>query len=83
MDNVVEELLNRYEIMVEEKIAMQFEKNRHISKEEALVRQLEELSREVTILKRTIECHDLFICENELKDDYEKFKDKWLEGGSV
>lgn len=83
MDKVVEELLNRYEIMVEEKIAMQFEKNRHISKEEALVRQLEELSREVTILKRTIECHDSFLCENELKDDYEKFKDKWLEGGSV
>ena len=81
--DVVEELLNRYEIIVAEKIAMQYDKNRHISKEEALTKQLEELSREVTILKRTIECHDLFLCENELKEDYEKFKDRWLEGGKV
>lgn len=81
--DVVEELLNRYEIIVAEKVAMQNEKNRHLSKAEALTKQLEELSREVTILKRTIECHDLFLCENELKEDYEKFKDRWLEGGKV
>ena len=79
MDSVAEELLNRYEIIVADKIAIQNENLNHISKEKALTIQLEDLSRTVTILKKTIECHEDFLCEMDLRNDYETFKNKWLE----
>lgn len=75
---VVEEILNRYEIIVAEKIAMQNESYRHIDKEVALTNQLEELSRTITILRKTLKCHDDFLDDGDLRADYEKFKDKWI-----
>ena len=78
MDNVVDEILNRYEVIVAEKLAMQNENFNHISKEKALSTQLEELSRTVTILTKTLKSHNDFLDEMELREDYEKFKDKWI-----
>ena len=78
MDNVVEEILNRYEVIVAEKLAMQNENFNHISKEKALSAQLEELSRTVTILTKTLKSHNDFLDEMDLREDYEKFKDKWI-----
>lgn len=78
MGNVVEELLNRYEVIVAEKLAMQNENFNHISKEKALSAQLEELSRTVTILTNTLKSHNDFLDEMDLREDYEKFKDKWI-----
>ena len=79
MENVVEELLDRYEIIVAEKIAMQGENLNHISKEKALSLQIEELSRTVTVLQKTLKCHNDFLDSGELREDFEKFKDKWIE----
>ncbi len=79
MDNIVAEFLDRYEIIVAEKIAMQGENLNHISKEKALSLQIEELSRTVTVLQKTLKCHNDFLDNGELREDFEKFKDKWLE----
>ena len=79
MDNIVEEFLDRYEIIVAEKIAMQGENLNHISKEKALSLQIEELSRTVTVLQKTLKCHNDFLDSGELREDFEKFKDKWIE----
>lgn len=79
MDNIVQEFLDRYEIIVAEKIAMQGENLNHISKEKALSLQIEELSRTVTVLQKTLKCHNDFLDNGELREDFEKFKDKWIE----
>ena len=79
MASVVEELLDRYEIIVAEKIAMQGENLNDISKEKALSLQIEELSRTVTVLQKTLKCHNDFLDNGELREDFEKFKDKWIE----
>lgn len=79
MDNIVTEFLDRYEIIVAEKIAMQGENLNHISKEKALSLQIEELSRTVTVLQKTLKCHNDFLDSGELREDFEKFKDKWIE----
>lgn len=79
MDNIVAEFLDRYEIIVAEKIAMQGENLNHISKEKALSLQIEELSRTVTVLQKTLKCHNDFLDNGELREDFEKFKDKWIE----
>ena len=79
MDNIVAEFLDRYEIIVAEKIAMQGENLNHISKEKALSLQIEELSRTVTVLQKTLKCHNDFLDSGELREDFEKFKDKWIE----
>ena len=79
MDNIVQEFLDRYEIIVAEKIAMQGENLNHISKEKALSLQIEELSRTVTVLQKTLKCHNDFLDSGELREDFEKFKDKWIE----
>ena len=83
---VVGEILNRYEIIVTEKIAMQNERNNHIDKEISLTKQVEEiskalsdLSRTITILKKTLKCHNDFIDAGDLREDFEKYKDKWIE----
>lgn len=79
MDNIVAEFLDRYEIIVAEKIAMQGENLNHISKEKALSLQIEELSRTVSVLQKTLKCHNDFLDNGELREDFEKFKDKWIE----
>lgn len=77
--SIVEEFLNRYEIIVAEKIAIQNDKDYLMNKETALAKQLEELSRTVTVLRKTLKCHNDFLDSGELREDYEKFKDKWIE----
>ena len=83
MSDVTEEILNRYEILIGDREALRQENKRLYFKNDCIAKQLDELSHTITVLKRTIECHDDFIDSSELREDYEKFKDKWLEGGNV
>ena len=47
------------------------EKNNEQAKE------IEELSRTISILQKTLKCHNDFLDNGELREDYEKFQDKW------
>jgi hypothetical protein len=41
-------------------------------------KKIEDLSRTISILQRTLKCHNDFLDNGELREDYEKFQDKWL-----
>ena len=46
--------------------------------------ELQDLSRTITILKRTIDCYEQFIESVDMTCDYESFKEKYLlKGGNV
>lgn len=76
------ELLDRYEKLIIERDSDNSDLNNLMSKNRALTTQLEELSRTVTILRKTMQCLNDFIDNSDLLTDYERFKDKWLEGGN-
>lgn len=80
MDDLFEGLLDRYEIITIERAELQKEKEYYRDKYNTLSKELEELSRTISVLKKTIVCHEDYLKETELFNDFDRFKDKWLEG---
>lgn len=80
MDDLFEGLLDRYEIITIERAELRKEKEYYRDKYNTLSKELEELSRTVSVLKKTIVCHEDYLKETELYNDFDRFKDKWLEG---
>ena len=45
--------------------------------------EMAELSRTITVLRKSLECHEEFLGEIEAEEDFLKFKDRFIEGGNV
>lgn len=80
MDDVFEGLLDRYEIITIDRAELRKEREYYRDKYTTLTKELEELSRTVSVLKKTLTCHEDYLKETELYNDFDRFKDKWLEG---
>lgn len=78
MDSIVDEVLDRYEIAIAEKLALKSEVSDLKFKISALTRQIEELSRTTTVLRNSNQCLYDFIDSMEMSEDFEKFKDNWI-----
>ncbi|MBP5422771.1 MAG: hypothetical protein J6Y78_10060 [Paludibacteraceae bacterium] len=48
------------------------------AKIEDLTKEIGDLSRTISVLKDTLKCHNDFLDNGELREDYDKFQDKWL-----
>lgn len=48
-----------------------------------LSEEMAELSRTITVLRKSNECYAEFVGEIEAEEDYLKFKDKYITGGNV
>lgn len=66
-----EKFLERYEKL---SVDLQFYKDKVYN----LTNELQEKSRAVEVLAKTTRCYNDFIDNQELRCDYESFKDKWL-----
>ena len=89
MDELLKELLEHYNdmiVLMAEKIEdaeahadyFMKEKNKFREKNDAQAKEIEELSRTISVLRDTLKCHNDFLDNGELREDYEKFQDKWL-----
>lgn len=89
MEELLKDLLEHYNemiIIMAEKIQdaeaqtdyFMKEKNKFREKNDAQVKEIEELSRTISVLKDTLKCHNDFLDGGELREDYDKFQDKWL-----
>lgn len=90
MDDLLKDLLEHYnEMIIEmaEKVQDSYEREDRYIKEKNelrikvnnLTKEIEELSRTVSVLQRTLKCHNDFIDEKELRKEYEEHQDKWIE----
>ena len=66
-----EKFIERYEELV---VKNNYLKDKVVN----LTRELEEKSRSVTVLSRTTKCFNDFIDNEEIRVEYDTFKDKWL-----
>jgi Mg2+ and Co2+ transporter CorA len=90
MDDLLKDLLEHYnEMIIEMAEKVQDaqdnedraykEKCEYRTKNAEQAKKIEELSRTVSILQRTLKCHNDFIDEKELRKEYEEHQDKWIE----
>lgn len=90
MDDLLKDLLEHYnEMIIEmaEKVQDSYEREDRYIKEKNelrikinnLTKEIEELSRTVSVLQRTLKCHNDFIDEKELRKEYEEHQDEWIE----
>lgn len=90
MDDLLKEVLEHYnEMIIEmaEKVQDCYDRENRYFKDKNDLRQkndeqakkIEELSRTVSILQRTLKCHNDFIDDKELRKEYEEHQDKWIE----
>lgn len=88
MDDLLKDLLEHYnEMIIEmaEKIQDSYdredryikEKNDLRNKNTEQAKEIEDLSRTISVLQKTLKCHNDFLDNGELREDYEKFQDKW------
>ena len=94
MEDLLKELLEHYNEMIialVEKVQDAEDREMRYCTEKADLRRkndeqakkLEELSRTITILRKTLKCHNDFIDNGDLREDYEKFQDKWIDTQEV
>lgn len=90
MDDLLKDLLEHYnEMIIEmaEKVQDSYdredryikEKNELRIKVNNLTKEIEELSRTVSVLQRTLKCHNDYLDDKGVRNDYETFQNKWVE----
>lgn len=90
MEDLLKDLLEHYnEMIIEmaEKVQDSYyredryikEKNELRIKVNNLTKEIEELSRTVSVLQRTLKCHNDYLDDKGVRNDYETFQNKWVE----
>lgn len=90
MEDLLKELLEHYnEMIIEMAERVQDccdredryfrEKSDLRQKNDEQAKKIEELSRTVTVLQRTLKCHNDYLDDKGVRNDYETFQDKWIE----